>query len=826
MGRSFRSMLAACLAAAALAASACADESAKAPCKGRVTDLNGAAVSGALVRSYEVLFDGGAYSLIVTGEATTGADGAFEFGATSQSPGHSAAGVVASKEGLALAWEDWDYNNHPISLVMGQPKTLAGKVVDANGAAIAGAEVQAFVASGQMPRPRWLPGLPPLDLLVAKADEQGAFAFKNIPAGATANFIASAPGKARMLTSTWKTRLDMRGEFPVDKTDIEIALPDEARIEGVVTDKTTGKPAAGQVVACRLKKSAIGYEGVEAAAKDDGAFAFGNLAPGVYVVEPLAKGEEGKLTAAPVLVNAEIGQTTGGVKVEIAPEVEAQVQVVDAQDGKPLAQAGVEIDEPQTAAGETDQDGIVRFTLPQGQYKVAKIYKAGYRTAELDATFDVQSTDSRLVLKLESMPAIKGIARDEAGNPVAGAQVWIVPIGLDVDLVTDEQGAFKGQWDPDAWGTNLPQVFVVARSEEKGLAGTVEVASPDRPVEVLMKKGAELAVHLVDAQGKPIEGAPVTAIALLGDMAMTVGQTTCFTDKEGRWVWKALPTGFDYVVDAVAPEFGRRRSTVTLTEAAIDKETVVEIGLSAADLSVTGTVVDADGKPVAKASVTVRGEGQPARGATSDVEGKFKIEGLVAGDITVSAYQQEQDVQGKADSKAGARDVKITVTPRPKAGTTAVAQEAPSLVGKAIPDTKDLGIDTAVNSSVDKMILLCFFDLNQRASRHLVSELGKIAADTGKRGIVVIGVDTSGMDASARQAVMDKLAVRFPIGAATESEKTLAKWGVQGQPWLVLTSRTHEVKAEGFTLDQLDLAIEGKVTKPKAVAPPPGPTWY
>ena len=41
-----------------------------------------------------------------------------------------------------------------------------------------------------------------------------------------------------------------------------------------------------------------------------------------------------------------------------------------------------------------------------------------------------------------------------------------------------------------------------------------------------------------------------------------------------------------------------------------------------------------------------------------------------------------------------------------------------------------------------------------------------------------------------------------------ESDGVLRKWGVRVQPWLILTDRTHVVRAEGFGLRELDQKLK------------------
>ena len=85
--------------------------------------------------------------------------------------------------------------------------------------------------------------------------------------------------------------------------------------------------------------------------------------------------------------------------------------------------------------------------------------------------------------------------------------------------------------------------------------------------------------------------------------------------------------------------------------------------LRRADKSVSGVVVDQSGKPVAGASVGASGEGQPFiwPSVATDKDGKFKIDGLVAGRVQLNASTHSPRGHGSTRADAGETDVRIVI---------------------------------------------------------------------------------------------------------------------------------------------------------------------
>ena len=127
-----------------------------------------------------------------------------------------------------------------------------------------------------------------------------------------------------------------------------------------------------------------------------------------------------------------------------------------------------------------------------------------------------------------------------------------------------------------------------------------------------------------------------------------------------------------------------------------------------------------------------------------------------------------------------------------------------SLISKLLPELDGIKSDLVADQAKDKRILACFFDMNQRPSRHCVKELVKQVEDLAKKSVVVIGVHASAVKEKMLHEWLMENKIDFPVGWVEGNvEDTLLKWKVRSQPWLILTDKEHIVRAEGFTLIEI-----------------------
>lgn len=161
-------------------------------------------------------------------------------------------------------------------------------------------------------------------------------------------------------------------------------------------------------------------------------------------------------------------------------------------------------------------------------------------------------------------------------------------------------------------------------------------------------------------------------------------------------------------------------------------------------------------------------------------------------------------VWGRAGAEAGSKDAKIVIgsdgqrPPPPK--------EPEALTGKALPRLSDLGVTCDV---AGKPVLVCFWNAQERPSRRTLRLLAERAAALAEKGVAVIAIQAEPIDEATLSRVTSRCAVTFPVASLNKHAKDMCfAWGVTALPWLVLADKTHQVRAEGFTIEELDAKVD------------------
>lgn len=134
------------------------------------------------------------------------------------------------------------------------------------------------------------------------------------------------------------------------------------------------------------------------------------------------------------------------------------------------------------------------------------------------------------------------------------------------------------------------------------------------------------------------------------------------------------------------------------------------------------------------------------------------------------------------------------------------------LIGKSIPDLEKINVD--LDLLKEKTALICFWDMNQRPSRNCIIQLGEKTQELAEKDIIVAAVHVSKIEQSKLNEWIKDNNIPFPVGMIEgDSENIQLAWGVKSLPWLILFDSEHIVRAEGFSLSELNEKIE-KTLKP------------
>jgi len=113
-----------------------------------------------------------------------------------------------------------------------------------------------------------------------------------------------------------------------------------------------------------------------------------------------------------------------------------------------------------------------------------------------------------------------------------------------------------------------------------------------------------------------------------------------------------------------------------------------------------------------------------------------------------------------------------------------------------------------LEKAAGRLLLICFFEMDQRPSRRCVTGLAQRAAEFRDKGVTVLAIAATTADDASLRAWVKEQGIPFPVGRIkADAEQVKSPWGVGSLPWLILTDKNHVVRAEGFDIAELDSRI-------------------
>ena len=788
-------------------------------CTGRVADPKGHPIEGAKVGLYRVRIRPGQPGTVLSGqEVITRADGAFAF--EQEVPQEHEAGSVAlllaSKQGLALGCGNWDLSeDRRIEIEMGPPADLEGQVVDPCGAPLAEALVRIDVmevihAKGQ---PRVI-GAVSEALFTRRTDRDGRFRFQCLPPNARAALSVEKAG--------WGVHgmLEPGPHVPlvatVGQTCFQVVLVPQARIEGILTERATGRGVGGmRLCATRTEDTGVTkVMGRPVTSAGDGSFQILGLWPGRYAVG-MAESEDDapEGVARPVEVRIEIGQTVSKAHLEMMQGGTLEVSVTDAETRVPLDDVEVIISGTGGNRGFhraiRTQRGASRARLLPGEYLIY-LEKQGYPHGYPDTAIEVEDGQAvRREYVLGWTGTLHGLAQDKAGQPVEGARIEIIGV-QGQQAVTDGQGRFTLRWSlPGSTGNT--NTWLLGRHEALNLAAVERIDSETRQIELPLMPGMALTGQVTTAAGDPVAQAQVSVI-WWGSNRFPIHHTMFRSDQNGRFKVTAIPEMERCTIRAIAFGHGEAVKEIPWQASSRGPLELGQIRLAAANMTVSGVVVDANDNPLVGAVVQARqGEQLGGRSTLTDAQGRFSLGQLCPGPVQVRALARlPRAGAGTLDTETGAEDIRIIVRPPPGVRPRTAVQRPASLLASPLPSPASLGLDNLPGDCNDRPVVILFWDMQQRPSRQGLKELAQQHTLLNEHGAALVAIHMPGVDQTeVAQWLADNRVPFKALHASGDPDKIRLGWGIKALPWLILTDRNHVVMAEGFAWRELGEKLGG-----------------
>jgi Carboxypeptidase regulatory-like domain len=623
---------------------------------GRVVDKAGAGIAGARVWAI-----GGRWEEPQpAAQATTDAQGRFlmprAWGQGGPASLHYLSMFARAGDGR-IGWQTTLWRNgvdaNDVRIELGPVGEARGRVVDQDGRPVAGAEVtpvllirSADPASNDYIR--LSPDLATLYRTTTAAD--GSFRLEGTPQGGSiqATFAARGFGKPRISwDATRPATIAIDGRI--------------GRIEGRL------KPADARGLSGRFSVSLTRWASPDRPAPQsfqrlyfrtitadpDGTFRFEDLPPDRYTIA-IEPGPGTPFAAQPVEDFAVGPNAVAKLEIPLERLVTITGRVVDAQTGKGIAGAdlhGFRVDNPRSLqlAGQAETDADGRYTIAT-QPGMIQVQPSSVPTAYLGLYSDkcpslkVAADRTWPDLKLARAMELDGIVVDPDGQPVVGAEVFVLkpnPARFsmpDAPIQTGPGGTFRlVQLDPD---DTLP---VWARSKSATTNGPVVIRPKEVKGKLTLTIDPKYAFRVrgmvTDRGGKRLEGARVTLSWIRQyvserpeyrgtGMGSALGSYTI--GEAGWFVFRDLWPGGSYQITVEARGHSKAEPP-QVTGMAGETHDFGKLSLLNVSGHIAGRVVDSAGKPIANATVSNRGDGPKPVEARADAQGRFRLDGLFPG---------------------------------------------------------------------------------------------------------------------------------------------------------------------------------------------------
>lgn len=720
--------------------------------QGRIVDAKAQPVSGAEVAAYEQFYNyatGENYAKLLDEIKRTDADGRFVVGANIHV--RRRVFVVARKEGLALGWDVLDFNTDDeavanFNIILEPPCTLAGTVFDEQGSPVAGAKVRALPKTSYLERLRQRPILAPEQWLTTETDNKGRFSFKNFAADVRSDFWVDAPGRASVHKCT--TNYLSACGFEAGRADVRLVLPQEVPVRGRVVNGDTGNPVPGANMVIRPHPDSIGaninpYCPKQTISEEDGRFHFDGIPGAKHFIEvSVRQNETLRLVSKTIKFSVRAEEPVKDVVVELVKGGEIKMVAREATTQEPICDVAVYF----WQTTEDDKSGFYKWALT--------------------------GTDG--TLRISAPP----------GECSYSAQCD----GYSPSRVNDQVLVTKGQT------SRVDILFDRKRPVSEAVTSAV-------------RRRLIYAGKVTDTDGQAIPAARVALWIAKPDALWPFGPEV-LADAHGRYQVKAVPPEddqFDCRAFVNAAGYGSAQFRPISVKS--KQGTTVEmerVSLKPANLSISGIVVYADGKPAAGLPVFLHGSDQPDQTTATDASGRFVFDRICEGRLRLQAsFDSHPGGSGVLRAHGGDQNVKIVL------GEEGVHEGHASLLGRQLPDLNDLSIKLPADRIKAKMILVCFFDMQQRPSRNCLRQLSKRAQEFQAQDVIVLAAQASKVKEKELNEWVRENNVPFPIGMVQGDEESIRfAWGVRSLPWLILTDRQRIVTTGGFALNELDEKVK------------------
>jgi len=304
---------------------------------------------------------------------------------------------------------------------------------------------------------------------------------------------------------------------------------------------------------------------------------------------------------------------------------------------------------------------------PGYQWAKSEAFRLEEGTRQIDLKLEKDLSFGKLVSPQPSSSRVtRGIVQDPNGRPAARVTVATCPY-VASEMTTDREGRFKLLYVPSMrWppGAKAPPVYVVARDTKRNLTAAILLdGTLAGDLTIRLGTGVVVAGRVVDPDGEGVHAVGLQALFHSGSGYAQGLPGVTKSDPNGCFEVRALPHRHRYTIHATADGYGDGFIEFNTAKAVANRLELKPLVLLPTNQRVSGIVVTPEGEAVPGADVFCYDGGQPTRHAFSDAQGRFTLEGVCAGPITIYCRGPGKNARRHSvQAKAGDTDVRITLT--------------------------------------------------------------------------------------------------------------------------------------------------------------------
>ncbi|HBO46250.1 MAG TPA: hypothetical protein DD670_20460, partial [Planctomycetaceae bacterium] len=528
-----------------------------------------------------------------------------------------------------------------------------GRLVDADGKPIVGATIRPMLwvgdASPESGIESFMLSAEVIRRATANTTDDGRFVLKGLPQNGRTTVRLTTEGFGSpyvdfVMTKPVTIQLDkpgsVRGTIDADGQ----AVTDEIRLS-LHNAQIARSVAELEVIISHHDQTKTGA---------DGAFRFEAVPPGKYQVAPQLPEELPYYVDQETPIEVKPGEEAAAT-ITLKKAIEIKGKVADQTTGKGLKGVRLYFQTPYTPGG--THWGRTTTTNEAGEFTVhAKPGKLTSYLAEApegyllsdrsqqSKTIDVTGPMPWPTIELSQAASVEGIVVDDAGEPVADAEIWYLTgdgMHSHGHVKSDASGKFLLKQGSPNSPISLRVKATTATSDGPVNVTPAELKEPVK-ITVSEKHGSRMTGKLVDKQGKPIGGAGVglqTSWMLAGS-GIGFQMTSTTTDADGNFAFEGLWPGDSYQLMIEAAGYAKYQSA-NVTAKPARAHDFGQIVLAGTQSVVEGAVVDSAGKPLAGVRVFNSGDAPEPLFTKTDEAGRFRLKGFPSGKVHVFAHHAD-----------------------------------------------------------------------------------------------------------------------------------------------------------------------------------------